>query len=78
MRYFADCRGALCTFEHSYCHTCWKPLCEGGEADVHRSLGHDVQSGLYGPSQPLIKAAGNSQETSGSASRARWRLEPPV
>ena len=32
--------------EHSYCHTCGKEVCEGGDADVHRSIGHDVQSGL--------------------------------
>lgn len=35
-----------CELEHSYCHTCAKEVCEGGDADVHRSIGHDVQPGL--------------------------------
>ena len=35
-----------CELEHSYCHTCGKEVCESGEADVHRSIGHDVQLDL--------------------------------
>ena len=40
------CQDPRCTFEHSYCHTCGKDVCERGEADVHRSIGHEVQVGL--------------------------------
>jgi len=42
---------ASCELEHSYCHTCGKEVCEAGEADVHRSIGHDVQLGLPGSSR---------------------------
>ena len=40
------CQNPRCKFEHAYCHTCCKDVCERGEADVHRSIGHEVQSGL--------------------------------
>ncbi len=40
------CQDLRCTFEHSYCHTCSKDVCERGEAYVHRSIGHEVQVGL--------------------------------
>ena len=40
------CQDPRCTFEHSYCHTCGKDVCERGEADVHRSIAHEVQVGL--------------------------------
>ena len=40
------CQDFRCKFEHSHCHTCQKNVCERGEADVHRSIGHEVQMGL--------------------------------
>jgi hypothetical protein len=40
------CQDPRCKFEHAYCHTCRKDVCEKGEADVHRSIAHEVQSGL--------------------------------
>jgi hypothetical protein len=40
------CQNSRCKFEHSHCHTCHKNVCESGEADVHRSIGHEVQIGL--------------------------------
>jgi hypothetical protein len=40
------CQDPRCKFEHSYCHTCGQDVCERGEADVHRSIGHEVQIGL--------------------------------
>jgi hypothetical protein len=40
------CQDPRCKFEHAYCHTCRKDVCERGEADVHRSIAHEVQSGL--------------------------------
>jgi hypothetical protein len=40
------CHALSCELDHSYCHTCAKEVCEGGDAHVHRSIGHDVQPGL--------------------------------
>ena len=40
------CQDPRCKSEHSHCHTCHKNVCERGEADVHRSIGHEVQIGL--------------------------------
>jgi hypothetical protein len=37
------CQDLKCDSDHAYCHTCYKGVCEKGEADVHRSIGHEVQ-----------------------------------
>ncbi len=57
---------ASCELEHSYCHTCGKEVCESGEADVHRSIGHDVQPGLRDSSRSaarLVPARGAIRRT---------------
>ena len=43
MARFFICQDSKCDSDHAYCHTCYKEVCEKGEADVHRSIGHDVQ-----------------------------------
>jgi hypothetical protein len=48
LRFFA-CQDAQCKSEHEYCHTCFREVCSRGEADVHRSLGHEVQQGGCSP-----------------------------
>ena len=55
--------------EYSYCHTCGKAVGEGGEADVHRSIGHDVQTGDYKPS-PLDSAPADPRNCVGRARAA--------
>jgi len=37
------CQDSKCNSDHAYCYTCYKEVCEKGEADVHRSIGHEVQ-----------------------------------
>jgi len=43
MAKFFICQDSKCDSDHAYCHTCYKEVCEKGEADVHRSIGHEVQ-----------------------------------
>src|ERR671923_441 len=43
MRRYRICTGMSCIFEHSYCYTCWKEVCEACDAELHRSVDHDVQ-----------------------------------
>ena len=45
MSRFFICQDSLCNAEHAYCYTCYKSVCERGEADLHRSIGHEVQPG---------------------------------
>jgi hypothetical protein len=69
------CQDPRCTFEHSYCHTCHKDVCERGEADVHRSVGHEVQVGLETRSLGLDHSdvAGLRSYTGVQAERVRSR-----
>ena len=43
MSRFLVCHDSKCDSDHAYCYTCYKEVCEKGEADVHRSIGHEVQ-----------------------------------
>jgi len=68
------CQDPRCHFEHSYCHTCRKDVCERGEADVHRSIGHEVQVGLEMRSRgPDPGVAGFTRYTVARAERVRSR-----
>ncbi len=57
---------ASCELEHSYCHTCGKEVCEAGEADVHRSIGHDVELGLRSPSRSAPRLLPPRSDTGGT------------
>ena len=56
------CQDSKCDSDHAYCYTCYKEVCERGEADVHRSIGHEVQPRAKSKSRlqaihPTAKAA---------------------
>lgn len=59
MSKFFACQDAQCKSEHAYCYTCFKEVCERGEADLHRSIGHEVQAGSSAGS--VISSSGMDQ-----------------
>ena len=52
MARFFVCQDSKCDSDHAYCHTCYKEVCEKGEADVHRSIDHEVQPRRKATSRP--------------------------
>ncbi len=52
MARFFICQDSKCDSDHAYCHTCYKEVCEKGEADVHRSIDHEVQPRRKATSHP--------------------------
>ncbi len=61
------CQDPQCKYEHSYCHTCCREVCERGEADVHRSIDHEVQVGLE------MRSLGSEPDMAGPSRLGRIR-----
>jgi hypothetical protein len=44
MARFFICQDPKCDSEHAYCHTCYREVCERAEADIHRSINHELSA----------------------------------